>query len=399
MSKPLEGIIVIEFTFFVAGPSAGKMLADWGAQVIKIEPLTGEPGRSMGKVLGLRTDAISNPAWEMLNGGKQVISINMKTQRGQEIMDKLLARANIFISNCRLQALQRLGLSYEDISRRHPHIIWGHLSGYGTKGTDAEKPGFDAAAFWSRSGALRDIADKDGNPLTNPFGLGDIATGCALAGGVAACLHKQARTGKGDKVTTSLFGTGIWHSACLIQATWYGDPWPKSRKKPFSPLCNSFCCKDGKWVYVSIMDYQRYFKALCKVLNREDLITDKRFSSEDALRIHCAEFTQIMDDIFATRSYDEWDALLIKADIVHDKIVHFKDVSNDPQAIANHYITFTKNKDEDIEIIPSTPVQFNEHITEHRAAPSLGEDTDAILKEIGYTQEAIHQFRQDKIIY
>lgn len=397
MHRPLDGIIVIELAFFVSGPSAGKLLADWGAQVIKVEPLNGEPGRTMGKALGLQADEISNPLWDMLNEGKRAVSIDLKTEDGYNVMECLLARANIFISNCRLQALRRLRLSYEDMSINHPHIIWGHLSGYGAKGPDTSKPGFDAAAFWSRSGALRDIADIDGPPLTNPFGLGDIATGCALAGGVAACLYKQARTGMGEMVDTSLFGTGIWQSACLVQSTWYGDEWPKSRRKPFSPLCNSFRCKDEQWIYISIMEYKRYFSPLCRVIGLEELAYDKRFCNEDALREHCEEFTEIMDAVFITREYAEWDKMLIDADIVHDRIGHFRDVSNDRQAIANRYVRFA-NKNNHRVPTPCTPVHFGGRYTPYNPAPALGEHTDEILKELGYTQDDILRLRRNDIV-
>lgn len=398
MSKPLYGVLAVDFTMYFAGPSAGKILADWGADVIKVEPLEGEPGRRSGLVMGLRADNDANPYWELLNGGKRTISIDMKTLDGQRIMDRLLARANIFISNCRLQALTRLGLEYETMSAKHPHIIWGHICGYGHSGDESAKPGFDASAFWSRSGALLDVADKGGKPLTNPFAMGDIATGYSLAGGVAACLYKQAILGKGEKVVTSLYGTGIWHAACLVQSTWHGDEWPKSRSQPFSPLCNSFCCKDGKWLYVSIMEYKRYFAPLCRVIGRPGLITDVRFSDELALRRHCAIFTKILDAAFMGRDYAEWDRLLIEADIVHDGICHFKDVANDPQALANNYVYLTHNRDGTEELIPATPVQFGTWHIEHRPAPLLGENTDEVMMELGYGHDDIEYFRQCRVI-
>lgn len=398
MSKPLDGILVVDFTIYFAGPSAGKILSDWGAEVIKVEPLEGEPGRRAGSVMGLRTDEGSNPYWELLNGGKRTISIDMKTPEGQTIMSRLLARANIFISNCRLQALNRLGLDYETMSAKHPHIIWGHLCGYGHHGSESAKPGFDASAFWSRSGALLDVADKEGKPLTNPFAMGDIATGCSLAGGVAACLYKQAVSGRGEKVVTSLYGTGIWHAACLVQSTWHGDEWPKSRRQPFSPLCNSFYCKDGVWLYISIMEYKRYFATLCRVVDRPDLITDVRFNNEPALREHCADFTKILDTTFIKRDYAEWDRLLTEADIVHDRIGHFKDVANDPQAWANNYIYLAHDREGAGELIPATPVQFGKWRAEHHAAPLLGENTDEIMAELGYCQDDILRFRRGNVI-
>lgn len=396
--KPLEGILVVDFTIYFAGPSAGKILSDWGANVIKVEPLEGDPARSAGAVMGLRTDSGANPYWEMLNGGKRAISINMKSIKGQQIMERLLARANIFISNCRLNALKRLKLDYEELHCKFPHLIWGHISGYGNNGDDADKPGFDAAAYWSRPGALLDIADKEGYPVTNPFAMGDIATGTTLAGGVAACLYKQAQFGVGERVETSLFATGIWHSACLIQATWHGDDWPKSRRKPFSPICNSYLCKDGQWMYLSIMDYKRYFPRLCSIINRLDLITDERFNSETALRDNSQELTSILDDIFIQQPYNVWDSHLTKADIVHNPIKHFQDIVNDKQAMANHYISFPANRDGSPEIMPSTPIQFSSNYIEHSSAPLLGENTDEIMAYLGYSQNEIENLFSEQII-
>lgn len=398
MNKPLDGVTVIDFTIYLAGPSAGKILADWGARVIKIEPPGGEPGRWMGGTLGMRTDEESNPFWEVFNSGKESISINMKTAKGKKIMDRLLKKANIFISNCRLSALKKLGLDYETMSAAHPHIIWGQLSGYGLKGREALKPGFDAAAFFSRTGALLDLAEKGGSPLTNPFGLGDIPAGLALAGGVVACLHKQATEGRGERVVTSLYATGIWHSACLIQSTWHGDDWPKSRKKPFSPLCNSFLCRDGVWMYVTIMDYARHFPALCKITGSDNMLDDDRFKTEAALRLHNEEFTKIMDETYISKNYEEWDLLLSQADIVHDRIRHFKEVSQDNQALVNNFIYFGHDRNGLKEIIPATPVHFGSWSLEHSQAPLCGENTDEIMRELGYSQNDIEQFKQSKIV-
>ncbi|WP_303322611.1 CoA transferase, partial [Cloacibacillus evryensis] len=182
------------------------------------------------------------------------------------------------------------------------------------------------------------------------------------------------------------------------QSTWHGDEWPKSRSQPFSPLCNSFCCKDGKWLYVSIMEYKRYFAPLCRVIGRPGLITDVRFSDELALRRHCAIFTKILDAAFMGRDYAEWDRLLIEADIVHDGICHFKDVANDPQALANNYVYLTHNRDGTEELIPATPVQFGTWHIEHRPAPLLGENTDEVMMELGYGHDDIEYFRQCRVI-
>lgn len=159
-NTPLKGIRVVDFTVAGAGPAAGKMLADWGADVIKIEPLDGENGRFTGLTLCMRADEEQNPHEELKDGNKRGIPLNLKDPRGMEVMDKLLSTANIFISNYRLRALTKLGLDYEAMSARHPHIIWGILTGFGTEGPVANNPGFDTVAFWARSGAMIDLCEN-----------------------------------------------------------------------------------------------------------------------------------------------------------------------------------------------------------------------------------------------
>ena len=344
-NTPLTGIRVVDFTVAGAGPAAGKMLADWGADVIKIEPLDGENGRYTGLTLRMRADEEQNPHEELKDGNKRGIPLNLKDPRGMEVMDKLLATANIFISNYRLKALTKLGLDYEAMSARHPHIIWGILTGFGTEGPVANNPGFDTVAFWARSGAMIDLCENGAVPLTPPFALGDFGTAGTLAGACAACLLQQAKTGKGEKVMVSLYGQAIWDNAAIMQAEYHGNHWPKTRLDPDSPLRNTYQCKDGTWMMISVLNYERYYASFCKVVGREDLVNDERFSTEVNMRGHKAELMEILDPIFLTKNYDEWDALLTEGDIAHDRINHIRDTIDDEQARANCYVYEYENRD------------------------------------------------------
>lgn len=392
-NTPLKGVKVVDFTVAGAGPAAGKMLADWGADVIKVEPLTGEAGRLTGLTLRLRADEEQNPHADGKDGGKRSIPINMKDPRGVEIMEKLLAEANIFISNYRPKALTKLGLDYEQMSARHPHIIWGCLTGFGLEGPIANNPGYDTVAFWARSGAMIDLCDNGDIPLTPPFALGDYGTACSLAGGCAAALYQQAKTGKGEKVMVSLYGQAIWDNSAIMQAEYHGNMWPKTRFEPDSPLRNTYKCKDGTWTMISVLTYERFYAPFMKMIGREDLVDDERFSTEEAMRSHKKEMMDILDPIFLTKDYAEWDKLLNEADIAHDRINHIVDTITDEQAIANGYVYEYENRDGSKELMVSTPIKFG--VSEPipvRYAPLLGEHTVEIMKELGYDDATIREY-------
>lgn len=398
-NTPLKGIRVVDFTVAGAGPAAGKRLADWGADVIKIEPLTGEAGRVTGLTLGLRADDEQNPHEDLKDGNKRSIPLNLKDPRGMEVMDKLLSTANIFISNYRLKALRKLGLDYESMSARHPHIIWGILTGFGTEGPVADNPGYDTVAFWARSGAMIDLCENGEVPLTPPFALGDFGTAGTLAGACAACLYQQAKTGKGEKVMVSLYGQAMWDNAAIMQAEYHGNHWPKTRLDPDSPLRNTYQCKDGTWMMISVLNYERYYASFCKVVGREDLVNDERFNTEVNMRSHKAELMEILDPIFLTKDYAEWDALLTEGDIAHDRINHIRDTIRDEQALANNYVYEYENRDGTKDLIVSTPVKFGQpDQIAHRNAPLLGEHSVELMHELGYSDDVIAAWAAEGVV-
>ncbi|MPM02574.1 Cinnamoyl-CoA:phenyllactate CoA-transferase [bioreactor metagenome] len=389
-NQPLKGIRVVDFCTHGAGPAACKMLADWGADVIKVEPLEGEAGRYTSKVLGMRADEGDNPHCELLNANKRSIPLNLKTEAGKEIMEKLLSQADVFVSNYRIKALNKLGLGYEEMSAKYPRIIWGVLTGFGLEGPVADNAGFDTVAFWARSGAMLDFSENGEFPLTPPFALGDFGTACSLAGGIAAACVQQAKTGKGEKVMVSLYGQGLWNNSAVFQATKHGNQWPKSRKRPDSAMRNTYKCKDDTWVMVSVIVYDRYFPVFCKMIGREDLISDTRFNTEVAGKANAEAFVDIIDAVFATKDFEEWDRLLTENDIAYDRINHIKDTIDDPQAWENGYIYKYTTREGKEDLVVGTPVKFGASIPPpHKNAPLMGEHTVEILTELGYSKEQI----------
>ncbi len=398
MDQPLQGVIVVDFGIHGAGSACGKTLADWGADVIKVEAPNGDASRLSGAQLGLPITEEDNIHFEMINANKRSIVVNMKTEEGKAIVERLLAKANIFFSNMRLGALEKMGLDYESMSARHPHIIWGHLSGYGVEGPRAKEPGFDVVSYWASTGLLMDFAEDGYAPNTSPFGVGDLAVGAMLAGGLAACLYQQAKTGKGQKVMNSLFGHAVWTSGCLMQSTSRGDHFPKSRKQAIAPFSNSYRCSD-EWFFIAVMDYDSKFPLLCRLIGREDLITDPKFATLDAARANETELIEIFDEYFAQHTWAEVDTKMTEMDIAHSRIAHFADLANDEQARANNYIYEYTARGGRRDLVAATPIKFGRNeAPEHRNAPLMGEHTVEVLREYGYSEAEIGELIEKKIV-
>lgn len=392
---PLKGVKVVDLSTYAAVPVVGRIMADWGADVIKVEPLAGDPMRHFGPTLGVPSTTEENPIYDMLNGYKRYIAIDLKSEQGRKVMDDLLAQADVFITNVRINALKKMKLTYEDLSPRFPQLVWGHISGFGTLGPDRDRPGFDIVSYWARSGAMVDLCQPGSGPITPPYGFGDVPSGTTLLAGVCAALAQQRVTGRGRKVSASLYGSAIWNVGMMIATAQdaYRDPWPRSRKNPPSPLSSAFQSKDGEWLILGILEPARYWAPLCEnVINRPDLAYDDRFNSVPAAKAHADILVDILDEAFAQEPIAVWEERLSAADIAYDRVSHFREVPHDPQAWANGYLTEATFRNGKKAVLPNTPVQFDD-----TPAPLvqnvglIGQDTRAILKELNYSDEQIEE--------
>ncbi|MDR1831874.1 MAG: CoA transferase [Fusobacteriaceae bacterium] len=393
MNKPLEGVKVVDLTYFVAGPGTARILGDWGADVIKVEPSFGDPGRKLGANMTAPViDREINPVYTTYNANKRGLCINLKDPEGLKIMDDLLKTANVFVSSYRTGALKRLGLDYETLHEKHPHLIWAQINGFGDYGPAKDNAGFDTVAFWARSGAMADLVEKDTSPVNPPIGFGDATTACSLSGGICAALYYQQKTGKGQKVMVSLLSQAIWSASTEMATTQYEDVYPKTRKNATSAVINSFKCKDGQWVFVSILEHERYFPVLCDLLGRPDLKNDKFLTTLEAKK-NAPELIAILDQEFVKYTQDEVVEMLTKADIANERIQHFADVWKDAQALENNYVADFKHRNGTVTKLALTPIKFeNIELNPIKDAPLIGEDSEEILKEIGYSDETIKAY-------
>ena len=251
--------------------------------------------------MGMPNTREESPIYQFENANKRGIALNLKSPEGMETLTKLLEKADVFITNTRSQSLKKLGLDYETLHSKYPKLVWSHVNGFGTEGPDANKPGFDITAFWSRTGALLDVTQPGYAPNISPSGAGDHTVSLGLAAGILGALFKQRQTGEGDRVTVSLFGTATWAYAMMILSTQYGDVFPKSRTKPAHPLNGSYRCKDGEWFMLTVIQYERFYATVCKILGLENLIDDTRYNTlvEVQKGERRPEMVQMLDEAFA----------------------------------------------------------------------------------------------------
>ncbi len=399
----LKGIKIVDFTTYAAAPCSVRMLADWGADVIKVEGFSGDPMRAFGANLGdTPYTEEENPVWEYENGNKRGISVDLKTEKGMEIMHKLLSEADAFVSNVRAASLDKLGLSYEKLHEKYPKLVVGVISGYGLYGKDAPRPGYDVVAFWAKGGALIDMSPDGKVPVTAPYATGDHTCGLALASGILGGILKAKNTGIGEKIVVSLYGTSIWANSLMIIGTQYGVQYPQSRYNPGNPLINSYKCKDGKWITLTILAYERYWDTFCDIFGLDDIKNEPAYRklqtvvADKEILEHCV---RRIEEQFILQDREYWAEKLVEADIPFERTLQWKDIPTDQQAIDNNYVKEFKMKSGNTFMLPMTPVQFegNEGL-DSKPAPLLGEHTEEVISELGYSKAEIEQMIKDGII-
>jgi len=392
MRKPLEGIRVIDFSTFVAAPVCGRLLADLGAEVIKVERPEGDGWRLTGVNYNrTRFSEKENPVFDIYNSGKRHIALNLKAPEGMETFHKLLATSDVLITNTRPKALKKLGLSYEDLKDKYPRLVYGIVLGYGEEGPDKDMRAFDTSAFWARGGFLRDqaVAREDYLPTEAPFSMGDTVTGYMLMGEICAALYRREHTGTGDYVRSGLFHNSIFTmgTMAIISQPPFGNQYPRKRVDWSSPA-GSYECADGEWVFIS--GYNAALNDLIlKMIGREDLLADPdRYQNRAALY-------ETMRKAMLEKPSTYWLPLAKELDIPLIRMGHYADLATDPQAWANGYLEKVDFPSGNTDIMPRSPIEMDSvgELTT-KVAPAIGSATDAIMQELGYSAEQIESMRQ-----
>ena len=385
--KPLEGVRIIELGVWIAAPAACGIMADWGADVIKVEPPTGDPQRQAFRALGLPEGRMA--PFELDNRGKRSVVLNLRDPDDLEAMFELLDTADMFVTNVRMDALERLGLDAESVRARLPKLIYGRMTGYGSVGPDRDRAGYDTGAFWARSGTPSEIVPRGEAPPSIPPAFGDHVTGMGMVSGLMAALYDRTRTGSGCVVDGSLLRTGIYalSSDLTMQQNFGWSIKKQPRESASGPLTNCYQARDGKWIWLLGVEAHRHWPKLVAALERPDLGEDPRFRTTiDQVKNRKALIREIDKEIVKhDRSY--WENKFDAVDLWWAPVQTLEEVLVDQQAIAAGAFVEIPGKEgaPAIQSIAS-PISFeNTQVEPSGPSPDLGEHTESVLRELGRT--------------
>ena len=381
----LAGLRVVEMGVWVAAPSAAALLADWGADVIKVEAPAGDPMRQVFGSLGIESD-MPNPAFALDNRGKRSVVLNLRDDGDRRHLDDLLDTADVFITNVRPDSLDGLGLEPAATVARHERLVYCSISGYGLRGEERGRPTYDIGAFWARSGLSVQMADAGGNPLNARGGIGDHITGLAALGGLLAAVMEQRATGRGRVVEVSLLRTGTyvlgWDLG--LQMTLGKVARAESRDRNQAPLMNPYRAGDGRWFFFTGLEAARHIAAVCRALGRPDLLDDPRFADAGAIRRHRTEVIAILDETVAQHPLTVWAERFDEEGVWWAPAQTPAEVVIDPQLLANDGIAEIAGGDlGTVQRSVNGPVSFSD-VPGHRYAPvpRLGQHTEEVLAEL-----------------
>lgn len=393
MNGPLSGIKVVELAIWIAGPATAAVLADWGADVIKIEePQAGDPNR------GLTMRSAHDPSvrvacsYELENRNKRSVAVNLRHPEGRAFALRLIERTDVFLTNLRLDALERLRLDYANLAELNPRLVYATINAYGHRGPERLTPGFDYAAGWSRSGLMATMAEPGKAPPAQRPGMIDHPTGLAMAGAISAALFARERTGRGQEVRLSLFAMGLWMNSVDLTNGLLGDraPVPESRSRRPNPLWNSYRCKDGAWIYFVMVQSDRYWKDFCTALERPAWLEDKRFKDHASRTIKNRALIRLIDEAIATRTLAEWAPIFDRHCFIWAPVQSASEVIDDPQANALGMFAPIEHPQIPNCRLVRSPVEFSQgEVGPRTPAPELGQHTEEVAQELGLDWEQI----------
>jgi crotonobetainyl-CoA:carnitine CoA-transferase CaiB-like acyl-CoA transferase len=388
-----SGLKVVDFSTYVAAPAAAVILSDFGAEVIKVEPPKGDPWR-FGHKIPPEPLADDPYQWHLNNRNKRSIALDLKSPNAQQVLQKLVTWADVFVVNTPHPARKKLKLEYDDVVLWNPRLIYADLTGFGEKGPDANLPGFDITSYWARSGLLSMTRDAGAPPTWPVGGSGDNATALGIYSAIVTALYRRERTGKGAYVTTSLLAEGVWSASVSIQAALAGAKFYglHDRKHPASAALNVYRAADGTW-FVLIVTPDK-LAAVAKAIGRPDLLTDPRFSDPAKLIANMPQLTAILDDVFSAQPMEHWYGVFNGVHVTFGAVRGPQEVIKDPQLAANDIVVPLEGAGGKLSTTISSPIQVHGVAkVPARRGPGLGEHNEEILRELGFGAKDIDDLR------
>jgi len=385
---PLDGVRVLECAVFHAGPGGSAILGD------------GDPERHWTNAGGIDFSLPNGDSamFEASNRNKRGICLDMKKEKGRAIFDRLARKADVFVTNLRKSTKVTLGLDYPTLARLNPKIIHASVSGYGLEGPMSDLGAFDPLGQ-ARSGMM--FVTGSPEPKMLHLGLLDQATAITLSHAILTALFVRERKGIGQEVHVSLYSTALWiqYANLMLSSFLSTDPCVATTRSHHSPLRNAFCCRDGGWILGTHHPEERYWPSFCEATGKTDLLNDPRFTDDVGGPINFVELIEIFDEVFATRTRDEWMEIFRERGLMFSSVQHVSEVASDSQALANDYVVPFDHPTQGRVDLPGYPVHFSACRSGTRsAAPTLGQHTDEILREIGYGDSELDTLRQEGVI-
>jgi crotonobetainyl-CoA:carnitine CoA-transferase CaiB-like acyl-CoA transferase len=387
------GLRVIDCASWIAGPAAATILSDFGAEVIKIEPPgAGDPWRE--RVSAVAPNKVTDYWWQLTSRNKQSLAIDLKHREGLRVLHRLIGSTDVFVTNFPLPVRERLQIAAADLLAINPRLVYGSISAYGEAGEEAARTGFDATAYWARTGLMDMVrASPETEPVRSMPGMGDHPTATALYAAIVTALYRRERTGKGGVAQTSLLQNGLWANGCFVQNRLFGEhvAHRPPRVETASALANHYRCRDGRWFLMALHNEARQLAAFLKAIDAEHLAQDPRFHTQPQRRAHHKELTAILDEVFARRDLSEWQPILEKAGVTFGPVCTVDEAADDPQARAiGALVPFADGAG----LTVSSP--FNIHGAAKVAparAPAVGQHSEAVLRGAGYSSDEIERLK------
>jgi crotonobetainyl-CoA:carnitine CoA-transferase CaiB-like acyl-CoA transferase len=391
-----QGLKVLDVGTWIAAPTAATMLADMGAEVIKIEqPELGDAYRNYYQAIVSPESAI-NYTWALDARNKRSLSLNLKNAEGKAILERMIRECDVYITNQPLPMRRALGLTWEDLQPLNERMIYASLTGYGEAGPERDRESFDLVAYWSRSGLMNQMRHKGTQPFQAMAGMGDHPTGVSLYASIVTAMLRRERTGKGAHVHTSLLANGLWSASCFAQAAWADADFSKIPGQRLTTAL--YETRDGRWLQFSMVRTENDFDALLVALDRLEWLADERFATPELRLEHAELFTGLMREVIAERTAAEWLEVMQDAGVPVALVAQFQDLPSDPQVIANN-MAVEPVEDVGMARVIRDPVNVDGlGRVGVKKAPDLGEHTDEILKELGYTQADVDRLRGAGIV-